>query len=128
MGTSELNTGVARLPGSYEEALSGDDKALSSDCKFSAVSQKIRFAVAMCSTYITRVFANKNGTAVGLVISVTYDAKFCRYDLVLEVAIVHPHPTPKKVISKAMTTNTPESNIQSAFLLSNCTLQSTNNT
>ena len=39
MNTPQNSTEPARLPGSYEEALRGDDKALSSDCKFSAVSQ-----------------------------------------------------------------------------------------
>ena len=68
----------------------------------------------MCSTYITRVFANKNGTAFGLVISVTYDAKFCRYDLVLELAIIHPHPTPKKSNFKS---HDNESNIPSSLVL-----------
>ena len=57
--------------------------------------EKIRFAVAMCSTYINSHCLLKRHS-LGLVISVTYDAKFCRCDLVLEVAIIHPHPTPKK--------------------------------
>ena len=54
--------------------------------------EKIRFAVAMCSTYISSLKRH----SLGLVISVTHDVKFCRYDLVLEVAIIHPQPIPKK--------------------------------
>ena len=57
--------------------------------------EKIRFAVAICSTYITSLCQLKRHS-LGLVILVTYDAKFCRYDLVLEEAIIHPHSTPKK--------------------------------